>query len=99
MKQVGFAPQAVLDLEAIADYIATDNPARAVTFVREIRERCRLLGDFPESARRFAELGKEARILPYGNYVILYRNLPHEVSIERIIHGARDILALLSDTE
>jgi plasmid stabilization system protein ParE len=99
VKPISFAPRAVLDLEAIADYIATDNPARAVTFVREIRERCRLLGNFPESARRFAELGKEARILPYGNYVILYRNLPREVSIERIVHGARDILALLSDAD
>jgi plasmid stabilization system protein ParE len=35
----------------------------------------------------------------YGNYIILYRNLPREVSIERVIHGARDILALLADTD
>ena len=26
------------DLEAIADYIAQDNPMRAVSFIREIRE-------------------------------------------------------------
>ncbi len=99
MKPVAFAPQAVRDLEAITDYIAADNPKRAQTFVREIRGRCRLLGNFPESARRFPELGKDARILPYRNYIILYRNLPREVSIERVIHGARDILVLLSDTD
>jgi toxin ParE1/3/4 len=99
MKPVGFAPQAIVDLEAIASYIATDNPARAASFVREIRERCRMLGEFPESARRFPDLDEDARILPYRNYVILYRNLPHQVSIERVIHGARDILAVLSDSD
>jgi toxin ParE1/3/4 len=99
VKPVAFRPQAVRDLEAIADYIAADNPTRAPSFVQEIRERCRLLGDFPESARRFPELGKDARILPYGNYVIIYRNLPQQVLISRVIHGARDILAALSDSD
>lgn len=99
MKPVAFRPQAIRDLEAIADYIAADNPTRAQSFAREIRERCRLLGDFPESARRFTELGNDARILPYGNYVIIYRNRPHQVLTSRIIRGARDILATPSDTD
>jgi toxin ParE1/3/4 len=86
VKPVAFAPQAVRDLEEIADYIAVDNPTWARTFVGEIRERCRLLANFPESARKFPELGNDARILPFRNYVILSRNLPHEVSIERVIH-------------
>jgi toxin ParE1/3/4 len=96
VKPVAFRPQAVRDLDAIAEYIAADNPTRAQSFVQEIRGRCRLLGDFPESARRFPELGKHARILPYGNDVIIYRNLTHQILISRIIHGARDILATLS---
>lgn len=96
MKPVVFAPEALRDLESIADYIAADNPMRAVTFVQEIRERCDKLGNFPEAARRFPELGNDAHILPYRNYVMLYRNLSREVSIERVIHGARDILALIS---
>ncbi len=99
MKPVAFRPQALRDLEAIADYIAADNPTRAQSFVQELREHCRRLGDFPESARRFPELGKDARILPYRNYVVIYRNLPHQVLIARVIHGARDILAVLSDTD
>ncbi len=99
MKPVAFRPQAVRDLEEIADYIAVDNPTRARTFVGEIRERCRLLANFPESARRFPALGKDARILPYRNYVIVYRNQPHRVLISRVIHGARDILAALADSD
>ncbi len=99
MKLVAFRPQALRDLEAIADYIAVDNLSRAWSFVRDLREPCRLLGDFPESARRFPELGEDARILPYRNYVIIYRNLHHQVLISRMIHGARDILAVLSDAD
>jgi toxin ParE1/3/4 len=97
MTRVVFAPLAAHDLEAIADYIAADNPSRAVTFVRDIRRRCAKLATAPLSARRFPELGPDAHILPFGNYVILYRALAGEVSIERVIHGARDIMALVSD--
>jgi toxin ParE1/3/4 len=36
-----FLPQAEADLEAIGDSIARDNPRRAASFVRELREQCR----------------------------------------------------------
>jgi len=32
-----FTPQAEIDLEEVGDYIALDNPARAVSFIREIQ--------------------------------------------------------------
>lgn len=32
-----FAPLAEQDLESIADYIAADNPRRAVSFIEELR--------------------------------------------------------------
>jgi hypothetical protein len=35
-----FTEEAGKDLETIADYIALDNPARAVSFIQEIRARC-----------------------------------------------------------
>ncbi len=99
MKPVVFSRKAEQDLEDIADYIAADNPRRAASFVRELRERCSTFGTLPESARPFPGLAPDAHILPYGNYVILCRNLLREVSIERVVHGARDILALISDPE
>jgi plasmid stabilization system protein ParE len=33
-------PQAEIDLEEVGDYIALDNPGRAVSFIREIRQHC-----------------------------------------------------------
>ncbi len=37
------------DLEAIGDYIAQDNPARALSFVREHSRSCMSLADMPEA--------------------------------------------------
>ena len=95
-KAVIFAPLAERDLEEIADYIAADNPERALSFVRELRERCGKLAEFSRSARPFPPLGNDAHMLPYENYIIIYRDLPSEVSVERIVHGARNIAALVS---
>lgn len=36
--RVVLSNQAEVDLEEIGDYIAADNPVRAVSFVREMRE-------------------------------------------------------------
>jgi toxin ParE1/3/4 len=95
-KPVRFSSRAERDLEDIADYIAQDNSPRALSFVRELRERCDKLGISPHAPRRFPQLAPDAHILPYGNYIILYRNLLHEVSIARILHGARAIMALIA---
>ena len=49
--QLRFSRRAEADLEEITAYIARDNPARAVTYVRELREHCRGLLTFPEARR------------------------------------------------
>ncbi|HTV68341.1 MAG TPA: type II toxin-antitoxin system RelE/ParE family toxin [Rhizobiaceae bacterium] len=46
--RIVFSRSAETDLEAIGDYIAQDNARRAVSFVREIRERCEDLSAFPK---------------------------------------------------
>jgi plasmid stabilization system protein ParE len=40
-----FTPQAEIDLEEVGDYIALDNPRRAVSFIREIRQHCEKIAD------------------------------------------------------
>ena len=84
MKPVIFSAKAEDDLEEIADYIAVDSPRRALSFIHKLREQCQKLELFPESFRRFPELGPEARIMPYKKYVVLYRVLNDAVSIERV---------------
>ena len=42
---VHLTAEAVRDLEAIGDFIARDNPERAVSFIGELRAKCLALAD------------------------------------------------------
>ena len=79
------------DLEAIADYIAQDNPMRAVSFIREIREELRLVGQNPLLYQLWPEIGEDARLAVVGRYVILFHIVGEVVRIERVIFGGRDL--------
>jgi toxin ParE1/3/4 len=82
------------DLEAIADYIAQDNPRRAVSFIREIREELRLVGQNPLLYQLRPEIGEDARLAVVGRYVILFHVVGEVVRIERVIFGGRDLSTL-----
>ena len=76
----------------IALYIAQDNVNRALAFVDELEESCRALGNAPGIGTARPELGDGIRMLPHGRYLIFYRQLQRSVRIERVLHGARDIV-------
>lgn len=87
--RVVFSPAAEQDLEEIGDYIALDNPIRAVTFIREIREHCRLLANTPKGAPLWPEIGDNVRMVLHGRYLILYALVNETLRIERVLHAAR----------
>jgi len=86
-----FTPAASLDLEVIGDYIARENPRRAISFIAEIRQRCLQILQFPLAAPLREEYGEGVRIVPFGRYLIFYTTLPGAIRIERILHGSRAI--------
>jgi toxin ParE1/3/4 len=98
---VRLTPLAEAELAAIADYIARDNPRRALSFVRELRERCLSLGRVPLSfplVRRYEERG--VRHCVHGHYQIFYRTAgdPVErVDVLHVLHSARNYAAILFD--
>jgi plasmid stabilization system protein ParE len=96
---VRILPAAETELEAIGDYIARDNPRRAVSFVRELRDKCLGLADmtlaFP-LVPRYEDRGVRHRV--YGNYQIFYRVVgqPAErIDIIHVLHGARNYASIL----
>lgn len=93
--KVVFSPKAENDLENIGDAIAFDNPHRAVTFIREIHDHCQVLSTTPEVASKRDDLIEGIRMLVHGNYVMFYTILETEIRIERVLHGARDLSALI----
>lgn len=41
------------------------------------------------------DIAKEMRYHPVGSYLLLYRLIKNGVEIVRVVHGARDLLALI----
>ena len=59
---VEFAASFTRDLDSLADWIAVDSPARAITFIDEILSVCRdVIARYPESGRPRPELGHRMR--------------------------------------
>jgi len=84
-----FSALAEADLEEIADYIARDNPHRALSYINEIREHYRKILTFPKASSLREDLGEGIRAIPFGRYLIFYTEDPDKVRIERILSGFR----------
>ncbi len=87
---------AVVDLEAIGDWIALDNPKRALEFVQELRSACLSLVEFPESyplVPRYEVQNIRRKV--HGNYLIFYCAGADTFEIINVLHGAQDYEALL----
>jgi plasmid stabilization system protein ParE len=95
--KVVLSPAAESDLEEIGDYIAGDNPHRAISFIREIREHCLTIAAAPNAAPLREKILGGVRMMPHGDYLIFYRALNSEIRVERILHGARDIQRLMGE--
>ena len=79
------------DLDNIADYIAQDNPHRAVTFIQDIRAKFLDIQRSPLIYQLRPDIGEEARMATVGNYAILFRLIGEVIRIERIVYGGRDL--------
>ncbi len=93
---VVFTDEAIADLERIGDYIAQDNPARASSFVRELRERCLGLDHAWKSfavVPRYSRSGIRRRV--HGSYAIFYRAGETQIDILHALNSAQDYEAIL----
>ena len=86
---VKFTPQSLRDMRAIGDYIAADNPKRALTFVADLRVTCEALATTSDRYPLFGSRGY--RRMPFGNYLIFYHRVQTTIRIVRVIHSARDL--------
>jgi toxin ParE1/3/4 len=84
------------DFESIADWIAEDDPARALTFIAELRRRCETLVDAPKGytlVPRYEALGIRRR--PYRDDLIFYSVTGETIEVLHVLHGARDYEVIL----
>jgi addiction module RelE/StbE family toxin len=87
VRKLRWTHRALGRLDEIAAYIAQDDPIRATSFVRELREKVNILKEH--------QLGKPGRV--YGtkelvlhtHYLAVYRVKDDEVQILTILHTAQ----------
>ena len=94
--QVVFTSLADADLDDILDYIAADSPARAISFVTELRDRAvQTLSVVPMGGAKRGSV----RFFPFGNYVVVYEVYQEQqaVVVHMISHASRQWRELIKD--
>lgn len=95
MRVVITAP-AEADLEQIGDYIAGDSPDRAISFSRELRNRCEGLSEHPNRYPLVHRSGNNSvRKCTFRSYLISCRVREDRVEVLHILNGAMDYEAIL----
>ena len=90
VNRVVWARQAILDVEAIRNYISRDSERYASLVVDQIVTAVDRLERFPQSGRRVPERpGSELRELLCANYRVVYRVSEELVEVVTVFHGAR----------
>ena len=91
--------EAESDLIHIGDYIAQDNPRRAMSFVAELEARCEAIVHQPSGYAlipRYEAYGIRRAV--HGNYLIFYRVEPGAVVILHVLNSAMDFERILFPT-
>lgn len=88
---VAISARAERDLRDIGRFISQDSPARAASFVFELRNRCATIGERPRSFPLVPDAGAGGvRKRTFRAYLIFFRIGDEGVEILSVIHAARD---------
>ena len=91
--------RAQADLAELETYLEREAGARTMRrIVRQIRDHIDRLAEFPELGPVKEELGVDRRVLVARPFVVIYRFRDDRAVVLRIVHGARDLPALLGDS-
>ena len=96
MAEVIWTEPALLELDAIAEYIALDNPAAASKLVKDVFDKTGRLESFPESGRMPPELPDSVyRELVVPPCRIFYRQEQQQVFILYVMREERQLRAYM----
>ena len=91
-----FSRAARADVTGILAYIAKDSPHAAAGMLDRFEQQARKLAAAPGIGRSRAELRPGLRSVGVGSYVIFYRAVADGIEIVRVLHGRRDIEAIMT---
>jgi toxin ParE1/3/4 len=88
------------ELEAIWEYIAVDNPDAADRLIERFHDTFQWLANYPRADHKRKDMGDRPVLFwEEGRYEIIYRPFRGFIEIDAILHGSRDIPAVLRDRE
>jgi toxin ParE1/3/4 len=99
MSTLRFAEQVRVELDDLWFGIAQHNPAAADRFIDELCDTCSLLSENPLMGRSREEWRPRLRSFQHGRFLILYRPLDDGVEVAHVVHGRRDMAALLEGND
>jgi plasmid stabilization system protein ParE len=103
MSRYQFTPQAVDDLFEIWSYIARDSVGAANRVEVAVHNACAFLADGPLRGRTREEITplplRFWTVQAFPNYIIVYDPQSDPLQIIRILHGSRDLLAILGEAK
>lgn len=92
--KVVFRPKAEDNLFIIYEFIAGDSPARAIAFVRKLKNLCTSPETMPERGALRDEFAPGVRILVFEHRVtIAYRLRKDQIQIIRLFYAGRNTLS------
>jgi toxin ParE1/3/4 len=96
MAQVRWSLTAGNDLQDIEAFIARDSIPHAITFVDRLVEAAETLLKSPHVGRIVPEFNRpDLREVIFRGYRVVYLLQDHGIIVLRVVHGARDLLALV----
>jgi plasmid stabilization system protein ParE len=94
MHALVYSPLAQRDLRDIAHYIAKDSKMAARTWVDRLEAQCMRIATNPLGYVARPDIHTGLRSATLGSYIVLFTVRDEFVRIERVVHGARDLLSL-----
>lgn len=102
MRRIVLSGQAEADVREHAACLANDNLRVALAFIDAVKETTQRLAFMPHIGKRlgFESKGRDIRFWPVRGFpklLITYVVDSNAVEVIRVLHGARDLTALLGD--
>jgi len=95
MSEPRITEQAEADMEEIWEYLAQRNETAADRLLDGILQRARLHVQFPLMGRLRDDLDLDLRSFVVSPYVVFYRPIDDTIEVLRVLHGARDVDAIM----
>jgi toxin ParE1/3/4 len=97
MSYYNFSDLAIDDIEQICDFLAQTNPKFASQLFDTIRQKCKLVANFPNRGKDYSWIDSNLRGLIVDDYIIFYYPREEGISIARVIYGRRDLIVSFKD--